>query len=442
MTICLPNSWAPRPYQRPMWEYFEGGGRRAVLLWHRRAGKDDNSLHFMATRVFERVATYWYMLPEYGQARKSMWEAINPHTGKRRLDEAFPLAIRAKTRETDMTIIFKNGSVLNFVGADNYNSVVGSPPFGIVMSEYSLTSPLAWAYLQPILEENGGWIIFNFTARGDNHAARLFKGRSKNPHWFTQKCLPAETGVFRQDQLREIREGLIELYGEDDGDALFQQEYNCSFAAALVGAYYAKLLARAETDKRRTRIPYDPALPVYTAWDLGVDDSTAIWVAQIVGLEVRLIDYYEANGQGLEHYVAWLKGRGYENFAEHFLPHDIEVQELGNGKTRIETLDSLGIRRSTVRVIPRMNPSERINAVRQLLPRCYFDEDKTAPGWDALANYRREFDRERKIYLSTPVHDWSSHGSDSFGHLAMGLKREKRDDKPKTTQKPANRRLC
>ena len=308
MEITLPHNWRPRDYQIPMWRYMERGGRRSVLLWHRRAGKDDNSLRYLASAAMEKTATYWYLLPKAVQVRRAIWEAVNPHTGKRRVIEAFPDAIVARTRDNEMTLTLANGSSVHFLGADNFDTLVGSPPYGIVFSEYSLTNPLSWAYLKPILEENGGWAIFNFTSRGRNHAATLYEYAAGEESWFAQRLPVTETSVFTPEQVEEIHKEMHRTYGEEDGEALFRQEYMCDLDAPVVGAYYGKLLARAADEGRITGVPYDPAAPVFTAWDLGMDDSTAIWVAQCVGREIHLIDYYEANGQPLAHYADWVRG--------------------------------------------------------------------------------------------------------------------------------------
>ena len=291
MEITLPHNWRPRDYQIPMWRYMEHGGRRSVLLWHRRAGKDDNSLRYLASAAMEKTATYWYLLPKAVQVRRAIWEAVNPHTGKRRVIEAFPDAIVARTRDNEMTLTLANGSSVHFLGADNFDTLVGSPPYGIVFSEYSLTNPLSWAYLKPILEENGGWAIFNFTSRGRNHAATLYEYAAGEESWFAQRLPVTETSVFTPEQVEEIRKEMHRTYGEEDGEALFRQEYMCDLDAPVVGAYYGKLLARAADEGRITGVPYDPAAPVFTAWDLGMDDSTAIWVAHCVGREIHLIDY-------------------------------------------------------------------------------------------------------------------------------------------------------
>ena len=415
--VTLPHNWTPRPYQRPMWQALEGGAKRVFLLGHRRSGKDDNSLHYMATAAIQRPATYWYMLPQQNQVRRAIWDAVNSRTGRRRIDEAFPDAAFPKKRHNDMTIEAVNGSMIHFLGSDGFNSLIGSPPFGLVFSEYSLTNPSAWAYLRPILDENGGWALFNMTPRGKNHAYTMYK-LALDLGWHVSTWLPGDTGVFTQGQLEAARAEYAALYGMDDGEAMFQQEYWCSFDAALVGSYYGRYIADAEKDSRIRSVPYDPVLTVTTAWDLGIDDSTSIWCAQFVHGEIRLIDYYEASGNGLEHYVRYLRDKPWV-YADHLLPHDAKARELSTGRTREEFLR--GLLPGDVRVVPAQGVADGINAVRAILPRCRFDAKGCERGIEALRMYRREYDQEKKIYRDKPEHDWTSHGADAFRQLAVGM---------------------
>lgn len=423
--VTIPHNWTPRPYQQPMWRYFEGGGTRAFLTWHRRSGKDDNSLHYTASAAIQRPATYWYMLPRQNQVRKAIWDAVNPHTGKKRVDEAFPAEIRAGKRGTDMTIELINGSMVHFTGSDSFNSLVGSPPLGLVFSEFSLTNPSAWAYLRPILDENGGWAIFNMTPRGRNHAHAMYR-HALASGWFVQTCVPTDTGIFSAEQLEEARAEYRALYGEDDGEALYQQEYWCSFDAVLMGSYYGKYIQDAERQGRVGRVAPEPSLPVFTAWDLGMDDSTAIWFAQIAGREIRLVDYLEGSGHGLEYYVKEILRRDYV-YSEHLLPHDVKVRELGTGKTRLEALRSFGL--ENARVVPSQTVADGVNAVRSVLPRCWFDAAKCETGLEALRMYRRSYDDEKKVYSDKPVHDWTSHAADAFRYLALGVNESPRAEK-------------
>jgi len=415
--IRLPNNWTPRPDQMALWTYLQNGGKRAFELAHRRWGKDDVALHNSACQAMQRPATYWHMLPEYGQARKAIWEAVNPHTGKRRIDEAFPEAIRDTTRTQDMMIKLKNGSTWQLVGSDNFNSLVGSPPVGLTFSEYALADPRAWNFLRPILAENGGWAVFITTPRGKNHAYNLYNYALESDDWFAEKKTVAETNVFSQEMLIQERRELIAQFGPDEGEAIFQQEYYCSFDGAIIGGYYGALLDQAEADDRICNVPYDPMLPVITAWDLGVGDATAIWFFQTIRNEVRVIDYYEASGEGLSYYAKILNEKPY-SYEQHIMPHDIRVRELGTGKSRYEIAQSLGIKPLTIaRSLPL---DDGINATRALIPRCYFDKKKCSQGLEGLKNYRKEYDEKRKEYKNKPYHDWTSHSCDAFRMFAVG----------------------
>ena len=313
------------------------------------------------------------MLPQYEQARKSVWQAVNPHTGKRRINEAFPAAIRKRTREDQMMIEFVNGSTWQLVGSDNYNSLVGSPPVGVTASEWALADPSAWGYLSPILRENGGWAVFISTPRGRNHLCKMFEGFRDDPEWFVERKGIYETKALTPEQIEASLREYVATYGEDHGRSIFAQEYECSFDAAIIGAYYARELERAERDGRIVDVPIDPAMPVNTVWDLGINDSTSIifWQALRGGV-IRVVDYYEAAGYGLDHYANILRQRGY-NYGKHYGPHDLEVRELGTGKSRIEIAASLGIPFS---MVPNMRVEDGINAARMILPRCWFDQRK------------------------------------------------------------------
>jgi len=416
LRIRLPfNNWQPRLYQKKLWTHLENGGQRAVAVWHRRSGKDEVALHWTACAMHRRIGTYWHMLPEASQARKAIWEAINPHTGKRRIDEAFPPAVRSTTRDNEMFIRIRPGSTWQVIGSDNYNSLVGSPPVGVVFSEWALADPQAWAYVRPILRENGGWAVFIYTPRGRNHGATFYEGHQGDPAWFVERLRSEDTGLFTAAELAtELREYVTE-YGQEDGTNLFNQEYHCDFNAAVVGSYYGPEMTAAERDKRICPVPYEPKAKVYTAWDLGIGDSTAIWFVQFVGKEIRCIDYLENSGVGLTWYAKQLQERPYV-YAEHILPHDADVKELGTGVSRLETLHSLGL--FNHRVMPARAKADSINGVRLLLPRCWFDKVKCQRGVDALRQYRKEWDEKRKVFHDRPLHDWASHGSDAFAELA------------------------
>jgi hypothetical protein len=419
-TIHLPNGWRPRPYQLPAWTAWEQGCKRSLLIWHRRAGKDDVSLHKAAVAAHLRIANYWHCLPMYEQARKAIWEAVNPHTGKRRIDEAFPKALRARTDSQSMTIELKSGSVWRVVGSDSPSSLVGAPPAGIVFSEWALANPAAWGYLAPILTENGGWADFITTPRGRNHVKAMLDMARNDPAWFAQVLTVDDTGAIGRERVEQQRREYHAIYGVDAGDALIEQEYWCSFEAQIVGAYWGRELAQAERDGRIAPLPIEPDLPVHTAWDLGVGDSTAIWCFQAASGGPRIVDYYEAHGYAVDHYVEWLAERGYRGVD--WAPQDAKVREWtssgpgGRAKTRLQTLVELG---RQPRLVPRHKLEDGINAARRLIPRCRFDAQRCGQGLERLRQYRREWDDERKAFDDRPRHDHASHAADAFRYLAM-----------------------
>lgn len=415
--IILPNNWSPRPYQMPFWTAMERGCKRAIPIWHRRAGKDDAVLHWTATAAHQRKGVYWHMLPQANQARKAVWDAINPHTGLKRIDEAFPVNLRSSTRKTDMAIEFKCGSMWQLVGSDNFNSLVGSPPIGIVFSEFALADPAAWAYLSPILEENGGWAVFITTPRGKNHAYRMLENARKSPGWFAEVLTVDDTGMVSPERYEAIRQERIAEFGEAYGDAMCEQEYRCSFEAAVLGAYFSKEMSRVDREGRICDLMADPSLPVHTAWDLGVDDSTAIWFFQVLAGGLNIIDYYESSGVGADHYVEVLNERGYP-YGRHFVPHDAKVKEWGapGARTRVETLQNLGI---NPELVPDESFADGIQAARTTLARCRFDAERCERGLDALRSYHTKYDEKLRTLAKNAVHDWASHGADAFRYLSL-----------------------
>lgn len=421
MKIELPHRWSPRDYQDPLWRYMHGGGKRAIAIWPRRHGKDDLALHYTACAAHERVGVYWHLLPQQNQARKAIWDAVNPHTGRRRIDDAFPQDLRETTREQDMLIRFRTGSTWQVIGSDNYDALVGTPPIGVVFSEWALSNPQAWSLIRPILLENGGWAMFITTPRGRNHAHRMFQMAEQSGDWFAERLTSDHTGVFTPEALETERQEIISERGEADGEAIFAQEYMTSWSAALPGAYYAKLIDKAEAEGRIGFVPYNPQKQVHTAWDLGRNDATVIWFVQHNGAGWDLIDYYANTSVGIDHYVKTVLEKPYI-YGEHLLPHDAESEQLiGMGATGSieETVKSLGLR--NVRVVPRTKSvANDINEVRQIIPVCRFDKDKCEKGLDALRSYRRIWDEKLKAYRDTPLHDWASDPADAFRTFAIG----------------------
>lgn len=435
--VELPNGWSPRPYQLPMWRYLEGGGTRAIGVWHRRAGKDDVLLHRTAVAAFERPATYWTALPEYAQARKALWAAVNPHTGKRRIDEAFPHSLRDSTNEQEMFIRFKNGSTWQLVGSDRYDNLVGAGVAGVTFSEWALANPSAWAYIRPMLEENGGWAAFITTPRGRNHAHSMYEMARKNPRWFAECLSIHDTGALSPEQIDESLKEYTAIYGEDLGQAQFAQEYEVSFNAAILGAFYAKEMINVRKEGRiLSDLQPDTELPVHRAWDLGVRDDTAIWWFQVRGPEIYILDCYSKPGEAdIEVYAEMIHAKNAEmgwKSGNDFVPHDARQKVFGMKKGRLETMIEFGLK---PKVVPNMGKLDGINAVRRTLPRCLFHERCEDLGIAALEQYRREWDDERKTFKANEIHDWASHLADAFRYLAISWM-EAREAEPEKPAQP------
>lgn len=421
MEIRLPNGWEPRPYQRRAWGALRNGARFASLAWHRRAGKDDVCLHHSAIEAHKRVGNYWHQLPEYSQARKAIWDAVNPHTGKRRIDEAFPIPLRKYTREQEMSIGFHNGSTWQVVGSDNYDSLMGTSPAGIVLSEYALSNPSAWGYFSPIIMENKGWALFISTPRGRNHFHQIHKHAQKAPGWFHQTLTNDDTGVFSVEDLQTELERLQAMYGQVYGKSIWLQEYFCSFDAAIPGSIWGDCLDLAQLQGRIGHFPLQPEFPVNTAWDLGFTDDTSIWFYQIIGTEIHLIDYHESTGKSVAFYGDLLRTKAKNEkfrYGTHWLPHDARARTLAAGGKSIqqqlgeETIGQLAIAK-------RLDHEEGIQAARATFPKCCFNEIPCEKGLESLRAYHREWNDEKKTFGTAPVHDWSSHAASAFRTLSL-----------------------
>ena len=400
--------------------------RRLIEIAHRRWGKDEIALNVTRDLAFKRPASYWHCLPEYAQARKAIWAAINPHTGKRRIDEAFPQAIRESTNEQEMFIKLRNGATWQIVGSDRYNALVGAGVAGVVFSEWALANPSAWGYIRPMVEENGGWAAFITTPRGNNHAKAMYDMARGNPNWFAEVSDVHSTGALTQEALDEALEEYQAIYGIDFGRAIFEQEYLCSFSGAMVGAYFGAEMSKAERDGRMQVVPITEGHPVHTAWDLGATHNNPIWCFQVIGAKLRIVDFYLPESDDLEDWCAWLNAKGYNG--NDYVPHDILVTEWGSKRTRIETLRALGRK---PRRIAKVSVADGLQAGRVAINSAVFhDADdergkRIAHGIDGLKSYRRDWDDERKTFRETPVKDWAEHIGSAWRYLGLSWQEEK-----------------
>lgn len=405
--------YKPREHQLKVHELLDGK-RFAVVVAHRRFGKTVAALnHLIREAVLNEKETprYAYIAPTYGQAKRVAWDYLVKYTT--------PLG--GTNNISELRVDFW-GRRIQLYGSDNPDSLRGQFFDGVIIDEVGDQNPKIWTdIVRPALTDRKGWCLFIGTPKGHNHFKELRDRAEKEEGWGLLEFKASETGVVDDTELKAAKNEM----GEDK----YRQEFECSFDAAVEGSYYGQMLNELEDKKHMQEIPREEISRTFTAWDLGMGDSTSIWVAQLVGTEVRLIDYYENHGVGLDHYVKWIKDNDYLK-SEHILPHDVRVRELGTGKSRLEMLEEAGLE---VKIAPRMGLDDGIQAVRRLLPRCWFNVPQVQNGLNCLRNYRRDYDEKRKIFYERPLHDWSSHGSDSFRYLALGL-----DEGHSTWSKPIN----
>lgn len=406
-TVTIPHNYTPRGYQLNFYNALSRGYRRAIGIWHRRSGKDKTAINLLVKEAMKRKGLYFYVFPSYKQGKKVIWLGMD-RAGYKFLNH-IPPEIRLRTNETDMLIELANGSIIQVVGSENYDFLMGSNPVGLLYSEYSLQDPRAWDYMRPILVENKGWALFIYTPRGHNHGYQLYTMARQNPEWFCELLTVNDTNaVTYADIQAEIAAGMSE--------DMVEQEFYCSFEAAMPGAVYGKQIAKAIKENRVCGVPHQTGHKVNTYWDLGRTDATAIWFVQNIGREIHLIDYYEKNLEDFDHYVKVLAGQaeGCDHmkdylYGTHYAPHDVKAKRLEGCLWDIAKKKGIEFK-----VMPKLLREHGIEAARGKFSSCYFDKTRCARGIDALKTYRYELDEEKQVYALLPVHDWASHGADAF----------------------------
>jgi len=412
--VTIP--YKPRTLQAEMHNSLK---RWNVLVMHRRFGKTvwavNHLIRFALTCELPRPRVA-FIAPTFTQAKRLAWDYVKFYAG---------VIPGVSFNETELRLDFPNGARLTLLSAENPDALRGIYLDLAVFDEFGMQNPRVWGeVVRPALSDREGAAVFLGTPAGHNHFFDLLETAKQqteegSEQWYWKVVKASESGLVKDTELQAAQDQMT--------PEQYEQEYECSFTAAIIGAYYAKLLTNADDDGRITQVPYDPSYPVHTAWDLGINDSTAIWFAQIFrGGAIHVIDYYENGGVGLQHYADVLNKKDY-NYGDHLAPHDIEVRELGSGKSRIETAFSLGIR---FKVIPRMKVADGINAARMLIPKCYFDRDKCHEGLEMLRQYRQEYDERKKTFRDHPRHDFTSHSADAFRYLASGLENRTNYTKP------------
>lgn len=393
----------------PFMPFHERTQRWASLVVHRRGGKTVASINELQKKALCNTRKwpppkYAYVAPFLKQAKQIAWgyakHYSNPIPG-------------CELNESDLKIRYPTGAELRLFGADNPDSLRGDYLDGVVKDERADWDPSVWPLvIRPMLADFQGWAADIGTPKGHNDFYTTHRAAEADPeHWFTMTLRASESGLIPFDELEDLRGGM--------SNDQYAQEFECSFDAAIQGAIYPQEISDAEKAGRVTQCPWQSELEVFTAWDLGFDDDTAIWFGQMVGREVHWIDYLEVRGLGLPEIVKRLRDKPY-NYGKHYLPHDVEVTELNDGRSRRETLEGLGCR--PVITAPRQTVWERINATRVMFSRFWFDKAKCGNALERLKQYRREYDADRKVFKEKPAHDENSHCADSIGTFAQAYR--------------------
>lgn len=399
ITLVFPYNFEPRIYQLPILQALDSGVKRAVWCAHRRSGKDITIFNWVIKKLVVEPMTCFYILPSYAQAKKVIWDAKN-NDGQRLIDYYIPNQVVAQKNNQEMKIRFANGSLLQLIGSDNIDSLMGTNPKIVVFSEYALQNPNAWDYIRPILKVNHGTAIFISTPRGRNHFYELYRFARQTDDWFSQKLTIEDTKVLTKEDIeKEKQEGMSE--------ELALQEYYCSFDRGIEGSYYAKLIQKMEKEERISNFVHDPYKVVHTAFDLGWSDTTVILFFQTDGDIIKIIDIEAFNTTTYAQMKKILDEKGYR-YGTNLFPHDVQQNDgFTTGCTRKEILEGLGIEVTTVEKI---GVSDGIEAVRVLMSsRLYIDKKKCDSLIKALEAYHRDWDDKNKVYGNKPRHDWSSH---------------------------------
>jgi hypothetical protein len=401
--------------------YHKRQSRWGALVVHRRAGKSVACINDLIRRAVSlplRDGRFAYIAPQLNQAKDVAHSYLKRYTAP----------LNPKINEADIWVEVPNAgghtSRIRIYGADNPDRLRGGYFDGCILDEYADMAPSVWGeVIRPMLADRQGWATFIGTLKGRNHLWKLYEQHADDPAWFTMLAKASETGILPAEELADMR--------GDMTPEEYEQEMECNPDAAIRGAYFGKELATTQDAGRIGAVPWDDAVPVHTAWDLGVGDATAIWFFQIVGAEIHIIDHYEAHGHGLPHYAQVLASKPYK-YGRHYLPHDARARDLGTGRTRVETFQKLT--GAAPWVLRPNNVMDGINAARMTLVRCWFDAVNCADGLEALRQYRADFDEKARTFKDAPRHDWTSHSADAFRYLAMAWRELKPEVKPPEPQ--------
>ena len=409
--VVIP--YAPRAPQLQIHDAVDNS-RFTVVVAHRRFGKTvaaiNEAIRAAINCPLERPRI-GYIAPTYSQAKRVAWDYLTHYTR--------PLGATANIAELRVDFWDRR---IQLYGSDNPDSLRGQYFDLVILDEIADQNPKIWnEIIRPALADRKGKAIFIGTPKGQNHFKELRDRAETEPDWSLLEFRASDTGIVAKEELDAAKREM--------GYDKYAQEFECNFSAPITGSFYGTIINDLEAEGRLCQVKRDDLCKTYVAWDLGIGDSTAIWVAQTAGKEIRLLDYIENHGQGLDWYVRELTNRSWHK-AEHLLPHDVQVRELGTGRSRLEVIQEAGL---SCTVVPRMGVDDGIQAVRRMLPNCWFNLPDTKQGVECLRNYRREYDEKRSVFWEKPLHDWASHGSDAFRYLAVGMNDTSSWSKPLTT---------
>ncbi len=400
-SVVIP--YKPRPLQFSLHDSLK---RFNVIVCHRRFGKTVFAINELIKQCMvcnKERPRFAYLAPTYKQAKSIAWDYLKHYSR--------PIP-GITINEAEMRVDYPHGGRIQLFGCDSPDALRGIYLDGCVLDEYAqMPSSLFGEVIRPALSDRKGFAIFIGTPKGKNAFFDLYRKAQDVPNWFTAVYRASESRVVDNEELEDAKN----IMSHEE----YQQEYECSWSAAIKGAVYGTQMQQAESDKRIAFIPVEPMLDVHTFWDLGISDAMSIWFVQATGSEIRLISYYENNNEGMQHYIQYLETFAREQgvkYGEHYAPHDIQVRELMSGESRLDTAKKMGIH---FRVVKQHKVEDGIEATRRILPRCWFDENRCKHGVECLTQYRYEYDDKRGVFKKSPIHDWSSHAADSFRQMAV-----------------------
>jgi len=396
--------------RKVFWDFHTRQQRWAVIVAHRRCGKTVaciNDLLLRAINEGKDNARYAYIAPYYAQAKSIAWDYLMRYSEP----------VRVNHNISELWVELMNGSRIRLFGGDSPDSLRGNYLDGVIIDEMADTKPSLWGeVIRPLLSDRRGWAVFIGTPKGHNTFYDIYQYANLNPNeWYSKTLRASQTNIIDQEELDDA----LKLMTIDQ----YQQEFECSFEASIIGAIYGVEMRLLTDAGRITKVECDNLFPVHTAWDLGYNDATAIWWYQVVHGEIRVLDYHEAHGQPIIYYANQIKERPYE-YGTHWLPHDARAKTLASGgKSIIEQIfDKLP--KESFKIVPNLSLQDGIQASRMALARTWFDAMKCSEGIECLRQYQREYDEDKKVFRDKPRHDWTSHGSDAFRMLAVAWQDE------------------